>query len=295
VTSPRDAAVRALRATLGRRDLNLTPDFMGFGNHLYLWVWAHSRRDERVKPKVLMTDKMRYWAALAPRFAREFLVEADDIRPTDRRGSYWAYPGSHNPDPRGFTDGQRAAFIRALLPEPLLAGVGTGPLASADTLVVNVRRGDYYSEENIRQYGFDVAAYVRAALERSVAADGPVARVHVVSDDLAWCRRHLAWIADFGADVSYPDPGDEPASHFRDVASARRIILTNSTFSLWAAAVSNEVHHDNRSSIWAPAFFQSVYGPGRCFEYDQTWSFVDDLPHGWQPRWVLDGLPEAPG
>lgn len=286
----RNVVVTALRTTLGRRDVNLTPEFMGFGNHLYLWVWAHSRRDDRVRPKVLATERMRYWAALTPRFAARFVIESSEIRPTDRRGSYWAYPGSHSPDPRGFTDEQRSEFIReALLPEPLLDGVGQGELATDQCLVVNVRRGDYYSTENVRQYGFDVATYVRAAVERSVAEDGALRRIHVVSDDLAWCRRRMSWLATFADEVSYPPPDADPASHFRDVASARRIVMTNSTFSLWAAAVSNEVHRDNASAIWAPAFFQSVYGSGRCHEYDQHWSFVDDLPGGWQPGWLVGG------
>lgn len=284
-----------VRRSVGRRDINLTPEFMGFGNHLYLWVWAHSRGGASVEPKVLMTEKMRYWAALVPQFTSQFVIESSGVRPTDRRGSYWAYPGSHSVDPRGFTDTERAQFIQqALMPEPLLKGVGTGPLAGEDCLVLNVRRGDYYSDENIGSYGFDVATYVRLAVEGSVSADGPVRRIHVVSDDLGWCRRHLGWLSMYTRDVTYPDHGAEPAAHFRDVASARRIIMTNSTFSLWAAAVSNEIHRDNARSVWAPAFFQTVYGPGRCHEYDQQWSFVDDLPHGWQPAWVLAGLPEAP-
>lgn len=256
----RNAAVQSARKLVGRRDVNLTPDFMGFGNHLYLWVWAHARRRDRVKPRVLVTEKMRYWAALTPRFASEFLLDPDEIRPTDRRGSYWAYPGSHSSDPRGFTDRERAEFIRqALLDEPLLAGVGTGPLASDDSLVVNVRRGDYYSDENIEKYGFDVGSYVRLALEGSLASDGPLKRIHLVSDDLGWCRNHLGWLDSYAREITFPDGRAEPADHFRDVASARRIIMTNSTFSIWAAAVSNEIHQDNDSAVWAPAFFQSVY------------------------------------
>lgn len=286
----RGAAVRAVRTLVGRRDVNLTPDFMGFGNHLYLWVWAHARRDERVAPRVLVTDRMRYWADLVPRFAAEFLVEPADVRPWDRRGSYWAFPGSHSEDPRGFTDAERSSFLRhALLPEPLLQGVGAGPLAEPDALVVNVRRGDFYSAENVAQYGFDVATYVRLAVERSVDHDGPLRRIHVVSDDLDWCARHLDFLGRHTDEVTFPGPDTEPAAHLRDVATARRLVITNSTFSLWAAAIGNEVHGDNAASVWAPAFFQSVYGPGRCHEYDQGWSFVDDLPGGWQPAWLFAG------
>lgn len=293
--SSREAAVGMIRQVLARRDVNLTPDYMGFGNHLYLWVWAHARRYDRVRPKVLMTAKMRYWADQVPVFAREFIVEPGDVRPTDRRGGYHAHPGAYCSDPRGFTDLQRSTFIReALLPEPLCEGVGDGPLSSDKCLVINVRRGDFYSPDNVTQYGFDVATYVRSALERTVEEQGSLQRIHVVSDDLAWCGRHLGFLEVFASEVTYPGPDATPAEHFRAVATARRIVMTNSTFSLWAAAVSNEVHGDNSASVWAPAFFQSVYGPGRCFEYDQRWSFIDDLAGGWQPSWVLAGT-EGPG
>lgn len=290
----RSTAVSAARFVLGRRDVNMTPDWMRFGNHLYLWVWAYSRRDDRVEPRVLMTQAMRYWADFVPSFSARFIIEPDEVRRLDRRGGYYAHPDRHSSDPRGFTDHERSEFIReALLPEPLLRGVGEGrlgPLGEDDCVVVNVRRGDYYaSADHIAKYGFDIASYVRTALERSRDVTGEVRRVHVVSDDLDWCRRHLDWLRDHGTEVTYPDASEPPHSHFQQVASARRIILANSTFSMWAAAVSNEVHRDNLDAIWAPAFFQSVYPSGRCVEYDQHWNFVDDLPLGWQPPWLLAG------
>lgn len=289
----RSTTVRAARRAFGRRDVNITADWMRFGNHLYLWVWAYTRRNDRVVPKVLMTEAMRYWAGLVPEFATRFIIEPEEIRRLDRRGPYHAHPDRHSPDPRGFTDSERELFINeALRPAPLLHGVGTGPLTDDDCLVVNVRRGDYYiHREHISKYGFDVESYVRVAVERSREVNGEVRRIHVVSDDLHWCRRHLDWLRDYGTDVSYPDASETPDAHFRQVASARRIVLANSTFSMWAAAISNTIHRDNSGSIWAPAYFQSVYPPGRCFEYDQRWNFVDeeDLPDGWQPAWLLDG------
>ena len=294
----RAAAVRAARTTLGRRDVNLTAEWMRFGNHLYLWVWAYTRRDNSVQPLVLMTDAMRYWAGFVPSFASRFIIEPEDVRRLDRRGPYHAHPDRVSTDPRGFTDREREEFINeALRPEPLLRGVGEGPLTKDDCLVVNVRRGDYYiHREHIAKYGFDVESYVRVAVERSRDINGAIRRIHVVSDDLDWCRRHLDWLRGYGTEVTYPAADDPPDSHFRQVATARRIVLANSTFSMWAAAISNTVHRDNVGSIWAPAYFQSVYPGGRCFEYDQQWNFVDDedLPGGWQPGWLLDGLDVPP-
>lgn len=285
---PRRVLDRA-RRTLGRRQVNWTPDFMGFGNQLYLWAWAHQHRAAAQEPKVLITDKARYWLAQVPTFAERFLIERHDVRFLDNRGHYWAEPLRYTGDKRGFTEASRAEFIQALRSEPLLTGVGSGPTASDDCLTINVRRGDFYSDHFRSEHGMDVVGYLRLAVEGAVADAGAPARIHVVSDDLAWCHEHLDWLTDHAPSVTTPDAGTPPAEQWRQICSARRLIVTNSTFSLWGAFVSNVVHGDNRGLIWAPAFFQKRYGGGRCFEYDADWRFVDELPGGWQPDWMLQG------
>ena len=278
------APLEGLRAAVGRRNVNWTPEFMGFGNHLYLWCWAHSGPADRQHRVVLMTEKMRYWAQHVPAFARDRIVERGDVSFLDRRGHYWAENEKYTGDPRGFTQESRDAFVtEVLLPSPLLQGVRDTPYANDDVIVVNVRRGDYYSDWFRPQHGFDVEGYLHIAIPSAIAQDGPASRIHVISDDLAWCRERLVWLGDHGR-LTFADPAEGPASNFVDLSSARRLVMTNSSFSLWAAFVSSTLHGDNDRKIWVPAFFQRLYGPGRCYEYDQTWSFVDELPGGWQPE-----------
>ena len=282
------ALLAPVRRRWGRRVVNWTPDFMGFGNHLYLWTWAHAGRAGELERRVLITDKMRPWAAQVPDFARAHLVNRTDVRLLDQRDHVWARPEEHSGDPRGFTQESREAFIReCLLPSPLLAGVG-GPLGEDDVLTINARRGDYYSNAAHRPlHAIDLPAYLRLAVRGSVARDGAVRRVHLVSDDIPWCRRELGFLADVAAEVTFADPADPPEQNFRDVCSARRLVLSNSTFSMWGAFVGRVLHGDDPGKTWAPAFFMSSYGPGRCYEYDQDWSFVDELPDGWQPDRVV--------
>ena len=45
-----------------------------------------------------------------------------------------------------------------------------------------------------------------------------------------------------------------PHEHFRALASARRLIITNSTFSYWGAYVSNVRYGDNHGLVYAPWF-----------------------------------------
>ncbi len=283
-----EPGLTAARRQFGRRVVNWTPEFMGFGNRLYLWAWAHAHRDERTAPRVLVIDKMRYWIPYFPA-VQPWLVEPAEVGALDQRAHFWAEPEAHSGDPRGYTDDGRATFIRDwLLTSPALAGAVDSELAGDGVLTLNVRRGDYYSNPAHRpEFAIDLASYLRLAVEAAIAEDGPVRKAHIVSDDLAWCRQHLPWLSDVVGEVTYPGPGDGPIDNFRDVCSARRLVISNSTFSIWGAAVAATALGDTR--VWAPAFFQRRYGPGRCYEYDQQWSFVDHLPGGWQPEWVLAG------
>jgi hypothetical protein len=281
-----------IRSFSARRTINWTPDFMGFGNQLYLWCWAHagaSKGDPRHR-LVLLTPKMRPWADLVPEFATQHLIDPHSVKLWDHREHYWANPLAHCGDPRGYTNGSRAAFVRdVLIGSPLLSGIANHPLNSSAILTVNVRRGDYYSNPHFRrEHAMDVRAYVLAAAAATVAKDGAVERVHVISDDLAWCHRELS--TDLGeltgSPVTFALAADSPATNFRDICAAGRLVITNSTFSIWGAGISTVLHGENRAKVWAPAFFQRRYGPGRCYEYDAEWSFIDHLPGGWQPHWL---------
>lgn len=282
-------ALDVARRKVAHRDVNLTPEFMGFGNQLYLWCWAYERRFDPVEPKVLINERTRMWLREVPTFAEQFLIEREQVRILDRRGDYWANKAQISGYRQGFSPQARRDFIAGgLLPEPLLAGVAASPRDDR-TLTIVVRRGDFYAPGNRSWYAFDARSYVHLAVAASIRRDGPVARIHVISDDIDWCRGHLVDLSRYGR-VTYPEPGAGPADHFRQMCRARRLIITNGTFCLWGAFISRTLHHQDPGMIWAPAFFQSTYEDGRCFECDQDFSFIDQLPGGWQPKWILDGL-----
>ena len=292
MTGPREVARRvagpgliAVRRRLGRRVVNWTPEFMGFGNQLYLWAWAHAHQDQIPAPRVLVVDKMRYWIPHFPS-VQPWLMEAGKVGVLDQRAHSWAEPLAHSSDPRGYTDESRAAFIREwLLTAPALASVVCSDLAADDVLTLNVRRGDYYSNPVYRpEFAIDLATDLRLAVDAALAKDGPIRRIHVVSDDADWCRLQLSWLDEVADEVTYPDQFEGPINNFRDICSARRLVISNSTFSIWGAAVAGVALGE--TSVWAPSFFQRRYGPGRCYEYDQHWNFIGELPGGWQPSWV---------
>lgn len=258
---------------------------MGFGNVLLVAMWAHVETLAGRRTMALATDATRGWFDTFPGL-RSVVIDRGQVRFTDRRVMPWSSAHKSAEDvseerPEASIDMQAVHRFLAevLLPgSPVMASDFAEP--DPDRLVINVRRGDYYSDPDVRgQYGFDLEPYLRLAVERSSASDGIPSRIVVVSDGMDWCQARLGWLADV-APVEYAAPLG-PVGDFLTVAAARRIVLTNSTFSYWAAYVSNAVRGDNHQQVWAPRFFDRSRNGGRSWLLDERWSVVEDIPGGW--------------
>jgi hypothetical protein len=256
----------------GDRTVLWTEPVQGFANLLYLWLVAASRRARGEDVVVRHSAVMDAWLPVLPRLG-ELTVGVSDVRFRDRRDL-----GYHQAFGVDFSAEDLEAFVRGyLLGSPLLEDLEPG---DGTRLTVNVRRGDYYSSTRFRgMYSFDIAEYLRAAVAGSIAADGPLASLCVVSDDPEWCRIKLGFLAEHAEQIDYLETG--PREHFRTLASARRLVLANSTFSYWGAYVSNVVHADNHAQVWAPWFHRRDIHGGRAWHLDPRWSVVQDIPGGW--------------
>lgn len=267
------------------RTVAWTPGWMGFGNVLLLAQWAADVPPGGRPRFIRQTPVLEPWLPVLPAL-RGLVLAPDEIRFTDRRVMPWseserAGGGRDAVPPHQPID---LASVEQFLREHVLPGSRLREHAvdclPPDALVVNVRRGDYYSNPEIRlQYGFDVVAYLRIAVAGAIERNGVPPLIQVVSDDVEWCRRELAWMSDV-AEVRVP-PSEGPISDFSIVSGARRLVITNSTFSYWAAHVSNMTHGDNHAEIWASRFFDRTQNGGRSWLLDERWSIVEDLPGGW--------------
>ena len=135
--------------------------------------------------------------------------------------------------------------------------------------MINVRRGDYYSNPGLRErYGFDQIGYLAAALPAAGDAD----RALVVSDDIEWCRAHLdGLLAQRIARVDYAPPG--AVSNFRAVATGRRLIGTNSTFSYWGGYIADVLHAD--AVVVMPRFHARIDEETDAYQLDPRWIIID--------------------
>ena len=242
---------------------------IGVGNMFSFWLWAHHGRLVGEDRWVRRTDAMTPWLEAFPG-VRPLVIDAPAVKLRDRRDIDW------HQDFDRFPRAHLESFIR----ERLFAGTRM-TLRDSDpgTVTVNVRRGDYYSDPALRAlYGFDIAGYVRTAMEGSLR-QAPVDVVEVVSDDPEWCRTHLSFLADYGC-VHYQSASDGPVENLGQLASARRLVLANSSFSYWAGYMSNVRHQDNYELVWAPAFHRRDINGGRSWHLDPRWSVVENLSSG---------------
>jgi hypothetical protein len=256
----------------GGRTAILPAPGTGFGNHLYYWQQAHARQNKGMDCRVVHAPGMDPWLAQLPGVSEQLMVTRDALRLTDRRdGSSFQRFGID------FTRDELRAFARDhLVASPLIGD----PVAVPGIVTVNVRRGDYYSNPEYRGlYGFDIASYTEVAAERAASA-GEIERFVVVSDGIDWCRLKLdAILRRHAGQVEYV-VGRSAQEQFRSVATSMRVIGTNSTFSYWAAYVSNMLFGSSAHVIM-PDFHRRMKNDGRAYQHDPEWDIVRDIPGGW--------------
>jgi len=249
-------AVTADALRRGERVVVMTPPAgLRFGNWLYLWLDAHQRTASGEPTLVLEAPGMAPWLREFPRL-RDLSVARDRMRFHDRRE--WNENSWSQRFGVDFTRSTLTAFVDSTLVPELHEDHG-------ETLVINVRRGDYFSDPtHAARYGWDIVGYLADAL----ASAGPAERALVVSDDARWCRDELdALIRARIPLVDYADP--DPSANFQTIAGARRLIGTNSTFSYWGGYVAGARFASPQ--IIMPRFHGRLATGSDAYQLDPSW------------------------
>lgn len=243
---------------------------LGFGNFLYLWL--HARIEARRNRSVVIrhSPAMDPWLDRFP-MLNELTVRDDDVSFADKRE--W---GVHPRLFQQFGIDFSADDVRDFAEHYLLPDLDA--ISVQGQVVLNVRRGDYYSNVDFRAaYGMDIEGYVEEALKAVPAAS----EVLVVSDDQGWCEAHLgdALRSQF-ARVAFA--AADPWGNLQAVASASCLVGTNSSFSYWGGYLSRV--RDPAAVIIMPRFHKRTILGGRADQLDPTWSIVESIPGGWEEK-----------
>lgn len=258
----------------GSRAVYGMPEWAGFGNQLFFLLWAASQQWQGRDYRMVRSARSEPWLEKFPLMRDELTVDRGEVRFRDRRDR-----APFDPMPGKFTADERARFIERYLAP---AGLLDREPAGTDELTVNLRRGDYYSDPQVRGlFSFDQLAYLGVVLDR-LAGDGRgrFERITVVSDDIAWCRARLGMLDEHADEVQYAAGGD-PLGDLATLAAARNLVITNSTFSIWGAYLSNFRHGDNHADVFAPAFGTRPFTGEPWDSVDRRWSVIDAIPGGW--------------
>lgn len=257
------------------RDL---PPWAGFGNQLFFYLRAHAQRRRGVDYWLVRGNRATTWMTHFPRL-QLLTIDRHEARLADARDdSPWHLVSSVGVSPTAASWDDVRSFVETYL---MPSGVFRPDAQLSQGVTLNVRRGDYFSDPQVRGlFSFDQIAYIDEVLGRLHAQQRRPSELRVVSDDIRWCKerlRHLEQATDHLVFVESEDPlGD-----LRTVACSRELIIMNSSFSIWAAYISNHLYGDNHSWIHVPAFGTRPFAGTPWPSIDRRWNVVWKIPGGW--------------
>lgn len=266
--------VSALHAVRRGRPVVWTDAGMNFGNYLYFWRYAYARREAGQAVSVLVHPSARPWIEQFPKLGALSITPAE-VRFLDARVV------GHNSSEFDVDFGAEdlRSFVSACLTSE--SWLTDARCTEDEDLLINVRRGDYYSVEKYwRLYGIDQESYIRRAVDQTCRERGSPRRIRVISDGLDWCTANLAWLREL-APVDFGPPKRSPFADFAAVANARRLVLSNSTFSYWGGYVSDVLHPDSEGMVLAPRFHRRDIRAGRAWQLNPSWTIVEEPEQGW--------------
>jgi len=131
----------------------------------------------------------------------------------------------------------------------------SGPPLSSNVCVIHIRLGDYFRGKNKTLHGILTPSYY----ERAMAAMGDKEFL-IYSDDIIMCRE-MPFLQ--GTNITFVDEPDDSAA-LHQMSQAPNIIMSNSTFSWWAAFLGmpkRVIAPDRWFGLRGPKDTQDIYEP----------------------------------
>lgn len=133
---------------------------------------------------------------------------------------------------------------------------------------LHIRRGDYLASRHTRMiYYTCTESYYLSALAELKKTSG-IRKVQIFSDDIEWCRRVFR-----GEEYSYVTFAGDLLTEFALLASFRNIVISNSTFSWWAAFCN--LHKDKH--VIAPEVWQRGLHTRDTQLFVPGWRYVNNV------------------
>lgn len=233
----------------GPETLIIIPPIARGGNWLYEWLKADQiSRQSGAAAFLAYREDMDPW-----------LKEFPMLQQLTRDKSYVKFKtkriiGVHQDINSEFSNQDLRNFIEKYLLSPSFINrqQKSKKYITKNSLVINVRRGDYYSDERVHyDFGINTVEYLKIALQRALKNHTP-RNIVVVSDDLEWCRNNLEFL-NLVSPTSFQKIGKDMFDDLAALSVARHLILTNTTFGYWGAYIGNR---DENCFVYVPNIHQ---------------------------------------
>lgn len=255
----------------GPETVLISPPIARGGNWLYEWLAVSAQGQASGKPTYLQKMAgMESWITEFPQLDK-LTIAAKDVKFSFIRKSAFHQNLDHN-----FSAQECVDFINCYL---LSSKSFTQRIENAqkilgqESIVLNIRRGDYYSNPIInRNFGIDTIGYVTEAM-RLATDEKPTDTIVVTSDDIDWCKENLSFLKDFGK-VIFDKENPGPFTDLAFVAAGQRLILTNTTFGYWGGYISTLTQG---AQVWVPDIHERANLSGsqqRPMQHLHTWTQV---------------------
>ncbi|WP_165570233.1 alpha-1,2-fucosyltransferase [Chryseobacterium sp. FH1] len=219
--------------------------------------------------KILETKHFEEILKLFPQLS-EFVVKEEDIRfyhEKDKDNNFYQVFGTH------FTLEQLNGFIKKYLIDNVRNNLKQSQEPSK--LCINVRRGDFYEKGNSSIYGYDQIGFIRHVFEVHLSSSY-FQNIKIVSDNMMWCRQELQFLKKYTAELTFPDFQNPVTDSFLEVINSEELILSNSTFSFWAAYISNYMY-ENTQQTYCPIFGSRKIKNTDLYQTNPNWNIISDF------------------
>lgn len=254
-TSPFKASARRNLAKIlenvrtGPETLIVVPPIARGGNWLYEWLRADQISQEN-KALAFLTyrEDMNPWLDEFP-MLKNLTKDKNFVKFKTKR-----IIGAHQDIYKHFSEKELDNFIEKYLLSPSFVNrqENSKKYVTPETLVINVRRGDYYSNKTVHyDFGIHTIEYIKLSLHLALKNLTP-SNIIVVSDDLNWCARNLKFLTRI-APTSFEKIGSGMFDDLATLSVAHHLILTNTTFGYWGAYIANR---SENCFVYAPNIHQ---------------------------------------
>lgn len=244
---------------IGKKQKNVIhiPIQLRFGNLLYFYLYCYRMRKRGKEVYILHTTTMDYWLKHFP-LLNDFIVHSEDFKTYDNLDYFSSYYQDFGQD---FTLNELNDFIQ----QYIVTSEFFTNSRSEEKTIINIRRGDFYSTNNVSPSQFDQVEYVKKVFDKNPSfSSHPIL---IISDDITWCQQELAFIERFN-EIQFL-PNNEPIDDFIAISKAKNLIVTNSTFSYWGGYISKFLNKEN--NVIAPNFGATFYKNSIAIQLHPGW------------------------